>query len=208
MDSSNLTNIISQVGYNPYTDSNNLPNVSDNTKTIEATLTSSINSDAVEINLEPYYKSLTITAQKIIAKLNSMLPTKLTEETKVEDHTPEKTAESIVNGISLLFDGFKKANPKLEGEELVSEFMKLARKGVESGYSDAYETLKAIGAFDVNNVEDGVKQTKSFIDQKLANLESKLKESFAPKQPVDVEKESAKTTKVEIERSVSFDVTA
>lgn len=141
-------------------------------------------------------KALSITIQKILDKLNELLRAKLPQglqDLKPEDHTPEATASRIVDGIAGLFGIFAKSNPDLEGEELLSRFMTAARKGVETGYGDAYETLEGIGAFEVAGVKEGVERTRVLIDEKLNAFEDKMRKVLGI-EPVDVEAEVAELT--------------
>ena len=150
------------------------PQSSSDLLVIQSTLSSgnALRSDSVDVSVDSLYKSLTITSQQILDKINKLLPTPITVETDTSAFTPEATADNIVKGIAPSFDRFKTANPDLGDEELVTEFFKRAQAGVDSGYNDAYETLKGFGAFDVGGVEDGVKKTKSLIDEKLKAFEN------------------------------------
>lgn len=142
-----------------------------------------LSTDAASMNVEfdDLYKSLTITSQEILNRLNEILADKVPngiESLTPEDHTPEKTAETIVSGIANLFDGYAKSNAELEPEELINRFIAAAKQGVSAGYDDAFSTLKDLGAFDIDGVQDGVEQTRGLIDSKLAELENKLRQQY------------------------------
>jgi hypothetical protein len=146
---------------------------------IKATLRSSHSDDELEFNTGNPMRALTISAQKILDRLNKMVETPPSSvEPPKPSITPERTADTVVKGIGLLFDRFAKQNQSLQGEELINEFFKRARAGVEQGYTDAFETLKDIGAFKMNGVEEQVKLTRSLIDDKLTSFENQKRREF------------------------------
>jgi hypothetical protein len=143
---------------------------------------SSMSGDAVNISLDfsQGYKSIGLSAQKIVDKLNEMLKDKLPDgiqSLKPEDVTPDATSDRIVKSITALFDAYAKQHPELEGQDLVDKFLELAKKGVDQGYNDAFSILKGLGAFEFDGVQAGIEKTKELIGQKLdAFREFKLKE--------------------------------
>ncbi len=145
---------------------------------IEATLGAASNEDAADtsgISFADLYKGLSVTGQKLIDKLNEILKEKLPDglqSLKPEEVTSEATAENIVRGATSFFSQYAKQNPNLSDEELLTNFMKEVRSGVESGYSDAYQTLEGLGAFEFDGVKDGIEETKVLIETKLQAFEA------------------------------------
>jgi hypothetical protein len=137
--------------------------------------------DTVSVGDSFLTKSLTVTAQEILFKLNQILGDKVPggiESLKPEDTTSEATADRVVTGITAFFDAYAKQNPELDAEELIEQFMSEARKGVEEGYNDAFEVLKGLGAFEYDGVQEGVEKTKALIEQKLKAFEVRKREEL------------------------------
>jgi len=158
-------------------------------------------SDRLDVGVNDLVKSLSISGQKIIDKLNELLKDKLPngiQSLKPEEVTPEATADHIVKNITALFDGFAKSNPDLQGEDLINKFMEAARKGVEQGYGDAYKTLDDLGAFQFDGVKDGIEQTKKLIEDKLKAFEDNKRQELglAPKDGTAAEAQSSTTTEI------------
>lgn len=123
-----------------------------------------------------------IDIQGIVKKINQLLVEKLpqgVESLKAEDYTPDKTSDTIINGIEALFSRYIESNPELNASEAIKRFMAAARSGVESGYNSAVGSLDTAGAFQIDGIKSGVESTKSLLDQKLDALEQKLKKSYA-----------------------------
>jgi len=138
------------------------------------------------------FSELSFTAQKVLNRLNELLSQYVpdgVQSLKPEDHTAEKTADRIVSQVGGLFGAYSKQNSNKSPEELLSGFMELARKGVQTGYDDAYSILKGIGAFDIEGVQSGVENTKQLLDQKLNDLEKHLAQQLGI-EPKDVTEES------------------
>lgn len=132
------------------------------------------NHDSVSLDFQELYKSLSVTARKVIDKLNELLKNDLPngiQSLNPADVTAEATADRIVRGATAFFDAFAKQNPNLAGEELLNKFMDTIRGGIQSGYDDAYSTLEGLGAFEFEGVREGVEQTRTLIDGKLASFE-------------------------------------
>ncbi len=138
---------------------------------VEKTLSFELNySDQTSISTPDLGKSLSISAQQILSKINELLEAKgfkKSEDLSPQDVSPEATSDRVVTGITALFDAFAKQNQDLNSEELVSKFVEEAKKGVDQGYSDAYETLKGLGAFGFEGVESSISKTKDLILEKL-----------------------------------------
>lgn len=134
--------------------------------------------DSVDLSFDQLYKNLSITAKKVIDKLNELLKNELPDgiqSLNPEDHTAEKTADRIVSQVTGLFGAFSKQNPNLEPAELLSSFMEQVRSGVQKGYDEAFDILEGLGAFSFDDVKSGVEQTKVLIEQKLIQFEDKMK---------------------------------
>ena len=155
-----------------------------NATVVQNSLTDAPQSDSastVSFDFGDLYKSLSITGKKIIDKLNELLKEKVPngiQSLKPDEVTPEATADRIVKGTTALFERYAKSNPELSGEELLSRFMKSVRSGVQSGYDDAYETLKGLGAFEFEGVQQGVEQTKMLIESKLKEFETQKRKDL------------------------------
>lgn len=175
---------------------------------IESTLQSqsdtsqSSSTDTVNTSFEDLYKSLSVAAKEVIDKLNEILKKDLPngiQSLSPEQVTPEATADRIVQGATAFFDLYSRQHPNLEGEELLSSFMDTIRGGIKSGYDDAVEILKGVGALDYEGVNDGIEQTKKLIDDKLMAYEAYMREELglSPKTPNSVE-DVANSTKNKI----------
>lgn len=129
--------------------------------------------DLVQVEVHGKFKALKVTADKILEKLNEKLGPGFVSSLSKEEgfYTPEKTADRIVTGISLLFDRFAQQNPKLDKEELVSEFFKRARSGMEQGYSSAVGTLEEVGAWTHEDLKESIQETRRLLDDKMNAFE-------------------------------------
>lgn len=130
--------------------------------------------DRVSAGVDDLTKSLSITAQEVLAKLNELLKNDLPdgiESLNPEEYTSEATADRIVKQVTAFFDLYAKQHPELQGEDLLSGFMAEIKKGVDQGYDQASATLQDLGAFEFDGVKNGVEETKRLIDEKLAQYE-------------------------------------
>lgn len=135
---------------------------------------SSSGNDVVDVSLKDIYKSLTVLAQQVLDKLQEILGDELPDgiaSLKPEDHTPEKTAQNIVDGATALFGVFAKQNSNLQGEDLLDAFMKTIRGGIDTGYGQADKILGDIGAYDIDGVKSGIDETKKLVEEKLKAFE-------------------------------------
>jgi hypothetical protein len=131
--------------------------------------------DTVNVQMDQVYKSLTVTAEEVLRKLEDILGSSLPEgvgSLKPEEHTPEASAERIYQGVIGLLPAFQKQNPELEGEELMKAFMSEVRSGVEQGYSQATGSLSSIGAFEFEGVEDSISKMMELLESKLVDFET------------------------------------
>lgn len=130
--------------------------------------------DKVDVSVKDIYKSLTVLAQSVLDKLQEILGDQLPEGIqglRPEDHTAEKTAQRIVDGTTALLGVFSRQHPDLQGNELITEFMKTIRGGIDQGYSEAEGILGDIGAFDIDGVRSGIDETKKLVEEKLKAFE-------------------------------------
>ncbi len=140
---------------------------------------SAASDDAASVELNGVYKSLTVLADEIVSKLDELLADELPDgirSLRSEDYTPEKTAERIVDGVTGLLGVYAQQNPELEGEELISSFMKEVRSGVEQGYQQAASILGDLGAFSFDGVESGIAETMRLVEEKLVSFEKNYRE--------------------------------
>lgn len=131
--------------------------------------------DPIEINFEDLYKSLSVTGQKIIDKLNELLKKDLPDgiqSLSPEETSAQATADRIVQGSTAFFDIFAKQNPNLEGEELLNKFMETIKGGIKQGYDDAVGILEDLGAFEFSGVKESIEETKNLIEAGLQKFES------------------------------------
>ncbi|MCB0323639.1 MAG: DUF5610 domain-containing protein [Bdellovibrionales bacterium] len=134
--------------------------------------------DSSSVGMGQVYKSLTILADEIVAKLDELLRDELPEGIRSlapEDHTPERTAERIVDGATALFGIFSKQNPNLEGEELITSFMTEIRSGIQLGYDQAASILGDLGAFEFDGVQAGIEETMRLVEEKLVAFENEYR---------------------------------
>jgi hypothetical protein len=134
--------------------------------------------DRVGVGIDSLYKSLTISAQKVVEKLNELLKGSLPngiESLKPEEVTPDATAERIVRGATGFFGVFAQQHPELEGEELLNKFLSTIQGGIETGYNQAVGILGDLGAFEFDGVKSGIEETKRLIGEKLADYEKKMR---------------------------------
>jgi len=137
--------------------------------------------DKVDVGINGLSDSLILKARKIIDKLNELLKTKYPggiQSLKPEEATPEATADRIVQGSTAFFAAYAKQNPNMDDEELLTSFMELVRKGVEQGYSEAYNILEGLGAFEFEGVKEGIEKTKGLIESKLQLFEKMKREEL------------------------------
>ncbi len=136
--------------------------------------------DTVNIDFKDKFKTLNLTAQEIVKKLNELLQSTLPEgieSLNPDQYTSEATSTRIVQGVTAFFGVFKGQHPDLSEEEALDKFMDTVKSGVQKGYDDAFGTLKGLGAFDIDGIQKGVEQTKILIDQKLDSFyQAKRKE--------------------------------
>jgi hypothetical protein len=137
--------------------------------------------DRVNVHVKNASKGLAVLAKEVLKSLNEILKQDLPEGVyglKPENHTPEATAQRIVDGTTALFSVFAKQNPNLEGEELIDKFMSTIRGGIEKGYNEAVGILEAIDAFQIDGVESGIQETMRLVDEKLLAFEESMKASL------------------------------
>lgn len=160
--------------------------------------TSKDKTDRVDVSMREVYKSLTVFAQKVLDKLQEILGDKLPdglESLKPEDHTAEKTAQRIVDGTTAMLGVFARQRPDLEGEALISEFMKTIRGGIDSGYRDAAAVLGDIGALEIEGVQSGIEETMRLVEEKLKAFE----DSYRKQNGLTVPAESEPSAEVSVE---------
>jgi len=157
--------------------------------------------DEANVGINSLPKALTVSAKEILAKLNELLKGSLPEgieSLKPEDTTPEKTSDRIVSGITAMFSAYAKSNKEMEPEELISSFMAAARKGVDQGYGEAFDTLKSLGAFEFEGVQDGIEKTKILIEEKLKAFENALRKQYGLETQETVSASSQESTTSEL----------
>ncbi len=157
--------------------------------------------DTVSLNFGDLYKGLSISAKSIVDAINQQLgdfaPAGV-QNLKPEDVTPEATADRIVTGSVAFFDAYAKQHKDLEGEELIDSFMAEIRKGIKTGYDDAFNILKGLGAFEVEGVQDGIEKTKSLIEEKLVAFENQKRKEFGLPVAEETRDNAAEKTKNEV----------
>ncbi|MCC6221493.1 MAG: DUF5610 domain-containing protein [Deltaproteobacteria bacterium] len=144
--------------------------------------------DKVDVDMKKIYKSLTVLGDEVIRKLNGILKSDLPQgiaSLKPEEHTPEATAQRIVDGTTALFSIYQKQNPNLQGEELLDSFMQTIRGGIKQGYDDAVGILSAIGAFEFDNVEEGIEKTMQLVEEKLTAFEDNFRKQLSEQPATD-----------------------
>ncbi|NLF25939.1 MAG: DUF5610 domain-containing protein [Deltaproteobacteria bacterium] len=170
--------------------------------------------DSVDVSFSELFKSLSLTARRVIEKLNELLQPNLpggVQSLNPDEWTPEATADRIVTQVTALFSVYAKRHSNLEGEELLNGFMDTIRSGVDQGYGEAFEILGSLGAFEFEGVQSGVEKTKSLIEQKLSEYEAKMRVQLGIDEPdvsSDTIAESVKTDMLASAGVQSLDITA
>ncbi len=139
----------------------------------------SIFTDTADVSMAPVYKSLTVLADEVIAKLEEILGKDLPEgiaSLKPEDHTPEATAQRILDGTTALLGVYAHQHPELEGQELLNSFMKTIRGGIKEGYEQAMGILGDIGALGIDGVQSGIERTMQLVEEGLKEFEKRFME--------------------------------
>ncbi|MCC6933056.1 MAG: DUF5610 domain-containing protein [Deltaproteobacteria bacterium] len=149
--------------------------------------------DTADVGMGDLYKSLTALAGEIKTKLEDILGSDLPkgglESLKPEDFTPEKTADMIVSGTTAMLSIYAKQNPNMQGEELISSFMKTIRGGINEGYQQASAILGDIGAFKFDGVKDGISKTMDLVEQKLSAFEADWRKQHLGTEEADATEE-------------------
>jgi len=143
----------------------------------------------VELENPGIISSLSVSAQKILAKINEQLKISLPEGVESlpeEANSSDAIASSIVQASTAHFDTYVKQHPELSEEEVITHFTDLVRGGVQKGYDDAFEFLKGIGAFEVPGVQNAVEETKILIEAKLDSFENFQRERLGVIQKTNV----------------------
>ncbi len=171
--------------------------------------------DAATVELNGVYKSLTVLADEIVAKLDELLARDLPDgirSLRQDDYTPEKTANRIVDGVTALLGIYAQQNPDQEGEELISSFMTEIRSGVGQGYAEAAKILGNLGAFSFDGVESGIEETMRLVEEKLAAFETNYREQNGLSTGSDENSEATQTVSTAslatIENKISVSATA
>lgn len=141
--------------------------------------------DAVTVDLSEVYKGLTVLGQKVVSKLDEILAESgagPVSSLDPSEHTPEKTAERIVTGVTSLIEAYARQNPDLQDEELLDSFMVEVRKGIKQGYEEAVGILEAIGAFEIDGVKAGIEETMRLVEEKLLAFEENFRASSEAKE--------------------------
>lgn len=166
---------------------------------IQASLSSaSAASDQGGVGLRDLYKSLSVTAQEVVDKINTALKSSLpngVQSLKPEEVTPEATADKIVQGATSFFDIFAKQNPDLQGEDLINKFMETIKGGIQTGYDQASQILDDAGAFQFDGVKGGIEKTKGLIEEKLKAWEAHKRKELGLDGGLDASAETAALTK-------------
>jgi hypothetical protein len=179
---------------------------------IESTILESLynaEQNATIIDIDPSQSTLANRAREIVEEINRLLQSGGTTEFSSPDpeqfSTPEATATSIVDSITALFAGFKKSNPSLNDEETISRFMTAARSGFEKGFEDAFETLKALRAFDFEGLQEQIEQTRTLALEKFDQFEKQIRSEFSGK---SVEESAIVTTETSLLKSARLSLIA
>ena len=157
---------------------------------IETSLSAKSQEDSVSLDFGSGVKSLTVSTQEIVAKLNELLKADLPggiESLKAEDFTPEATADRIVQMSTGFFEIFRDQNPEMSDEEALDAFMETIKGGIQAGYDDAFNTLQGLGAFEIDGIQSGVEETKLLIESKLESFYKLKREELGLDEKTEVE---------------------
>jgi len=94
---------------------------------------------------------------------------KLAEQGGMDYWSPENTAGRIVQGTTAMFEAFKAANPKLEGEAALDRFLEVIGGGIEQGFKQATDMLTGFGVFD-GSIKDNAEKTYQLVQQGLQDF--------------------------------------
>ncbi|WP_168188912.1 DUF5610 domain-containing protein [Thiomicrorhabdus sediminis] len=127
--------------------------------------------------------TLKITYQAAIEKLNEILseqmqitpnenqPAPISEEALksqggLDYWTPENTAKRIADGAIAFLPGFQRANPELEGEELINHFLDVVGGGLTSGFDEARDILGDLNVLE-GEVANNIDRTYGLLQDRL-----------------------------------------
>ena len=102
---------------------------------------------------------------------------RLAEQGGMEYWSPENTAGRIVQGTTAMFDAFKAANPKLEGEAALDKFLEVIGGGIEQGFQQATDMLTGFGVFD-GSIKDNAEKTYQLVQQGLQDFRAQQLEKL------------------------------
>lgn len=85
------------------------------------------------------------------------------------DVSPEATAERIVQGATGFFGAFKKANPALDEESAMTNFMEVIRGGIEKGFEEAKGILDSLRVFE-GEIESNIDLTYEHVQTGLSKF--------------------------------------
>lgn len=120
--------------------------------------------------------------EEIIDKLNELLAEHLPggiESIQNQEFTPESAAEFVLDGVNALFEQYRLSRPNLSQDDL-NRFFSAVKQGVERGYSSAHQSLKEIGALELDGVEATISRALKLIQERVSEFESDIRASYVP----------------------------
>jgi hypothetical protein len=135
--------------------------------------------------------SMKLTYQAAIEKINELMSIetdaefisqKKLEQSGIEYWSPTNTANRIIEEASFFLSAFKKANPELEGKDLMDKFNEVIGGGLKQGFTEAEKILGDLKVFD-GEVKDNFAKTFSLVEQGM--LDFRNTQLAAIKKPED-----------------------
>jgi hypothetical protein len=85
------------------------------------------------------------------------------------DVSPEATAERIVSLSTAFFGAYQEANPELNQEDALNQFVDVIRGGIDQGFAEAREILEGLNVLE-GDIATNIDLTYDLVQQGLDNF--------------------------------------